>query len=133
MSEKKIEDIVYEDGIDLDFVADQVAAQDALQTFLIDCIRTAENFKGLQEKLTNGLTAVSITKAIDVDTWLKSHDKGYVALVKGPDISSVDYYRDDEGIPVIFRTMDDILPGIGSLTLVRVIDLAEEAASRADD
>lgn len=133
---KTIEDKVYDGGVNLDFLADQVAGIDSMQTFLIDCIRTSENFKHLQEKLTNGLTAVSITKSINVDDYINSHVTGYVVRVKRPNDSSLentpDYFRDDEGIPIIFETLEEIPGKVGNMTIVRVIDLAEEAARRAD-
>ena len=131
MPEKKIEDVVYEDGLDLQFVADQVAAADALQTFLIDCIRTAENFRHLQEKLTNGLTAVAITKAVNVDDFLNNQTEGFV--VKYKQYGVVDYFRDDDGLPAIFKTPADALHAIPpDGELIRSIDLAEEAARRAN-
>lgn len=123
--------------LDLHFVADQVGQLDVLLRFIIDSVRTAEDFKAFQKTLNETLKEVKITRVIAVDDWLKDQTAGYVVLVrpKGPEVfipewadaNPVDYWRDEEALPIVFQDKKTVYEAIpDTYDILNIINLAEK-------
>lgn len=127
--------------LDLPFVADQLAQVEVLVTFLIDSIRTAKDFPSFQTSLTEQLKQVKVTRTINVEDWLKDQKEGFVALVRPVfnddekwrddfnEAHPVDYWRDEEAFPIIFKNAGDPYSPKNipeDYCVVRVLNLAEQ-------
>lgn len=124
---------------DLPFFADQLAQVEVLLNFVIDSIRTSKSFKGFQRKLEADLKQIKVTQTINVDEWLADQKEGVIVMVKpvtaydssGLPIEHehpVDYWRDEEGFPIIYTPKANHFPDIDTnkYEIIRIIDLAEE-------
>lgn len=131
--------------LDLPFLADQLAQVEILVNFLIDAARTSKNFKDFKATLEKELKKVKVTRVINVDDWLADQKEGVVVMVRPKmpetinetgnwlDANPIDYWRDEEGLPVIYpysswSFTDYQFTDIDreKYDIIRVIDLAEE-------
>jgi hypothetical protein len=96
---------------DLDFVADRAAQTDALMTFLVDCLLSTDTHEDFVRKVRDGVGEVKITQSINVEDWLRAQTSGYVIRIFPADQEdlTIDYLRDDDGLPVVFARKDDAI------------------------
>lgn len=123
------------DGISLNLVADRLAEIDALLSFVVEAIQSNPSYSDMRRTVKKDLKEVKITTSINVDEYLAEQKSGFVALCKmsvkkmsGVQDGPVDYYRDDNGLPVIFESQADLLRRFNKMPdmeLVRTIDLSE--------
>jgi hypothetical protein len=128
-------DKVYEgDEIKTGFLSDQVAGLDNLVKFLIDAIRSAENFKKLQETVNNTLAEVKVMTTYNVEEFLRRQISGYALMIKPLKFSGpADWDRDDIGFPIIYPTQETAEKACPpDFEVIRILDLGEEAVRRAD-
>lgn len=131
--------------LDLPFIADQLAQLEALLSFVVDSVRTSETYHKFQAKLDKELKQVKVTRVINVDDWLRDQDKGFIARVRPVPIGDiytnglewneqhpVDYWRDEEGFPIIYNTPEDLYQAIdrNRYNVVNIIDLKDDYAKR---
>jgi hypothetical protein len=138
-----MESKIYTQNTNLAFVADQAAETDALLTFLIESIRSANDFAQLQSKLDEGLKEVKITRSIDIEDFLDAQDSGWALVIRkigkpdegdeiGGNTMAPDYLRNDDGLPVIFRFKSDAFIAVPEgYEFVRTIDLKERHERKA--
>jgi|SRR5579871_80445 len=119
---------IYDDKALIPFLADQIASQDALLTFVVECIRTSETYDIFRTKVIDNLSEVKIVTSINLDEWIKGQKEGYIASVKYD--GNIDYLRQDDGLPQIFATPEDAFKAKGDAELIRIINLREEYEKR---